>query len=130
MKSKISLLLLAAIAIACIVYLGCLPASAQDATSTPAAVTAAGVPTAEIPSALVELLTKYSWASTALAVFGALSVVYQALIAWAHKRAAETTETEDDQWLASLEAKWWFRTLDRLFYWGGYLGAKLGGKKL
>ena len=70
------------------------------------------------------------WVVTALSIFGTVSMAYQALIAFAHKRAAETADPADDAWIASLETKAWFRVLDRIFYWGGYLGAKLGGKKL
>jgi hypothetical protein len=70
------------------------------------------------------------WVMTALSIFGAVSIAYQAVIAWAHERAAATADPADDQWIASLEKKAWFRILDRLFYWGGYVGAKLGGKKL
>lgn len=75
-------------------------------------------------------LVKAPWIGTVLWIYGALSVAYQALIAWAHKKAAETPDARDNEWLASLEAKWWFRILDRVFYWGGYIGARLGGRKL
>lgn len=89
-------------------------------TGTDAAVTAIHAVATYIPS----------WLATALSIFGTVSIGYQALIAWAHKRAAETADTMDDNWLASLERKAWFRILDRIFYWGGYLGAKTGGRKL
>jgi len=67
---------------------------------------------------------------TALSIFATVSLAYQALIAFAHKRAAETADLADDKWIASLEAQAWFRILDKVFYWGGYLGAKVGNRKL
>ncbi len=103
---------------------------AQDPGVPVSTEVAAFTAAAELADFAAGLLAQYSWASTALAIFGALTIVYQTLIAWAHQRAAATASDADDKWLASLEAKWWFRLLDRIFYWGGYLGAKLGGRKL
>lgn len=96
------------------------PAPADLALAAPAAPVAETVLPFTVPG----------WVVTALSIFGTVSMAYQALIAFAHKRAAETADLADDQWLASLDKKAWFRVLDRIFYWGGYLGAKLGGKKL
>lgn len=103
-------------------------ALAQDA----AAVAAAAPANPTVGGDLVDLLIAKApgWVGVALSIFGGLSVAYQAVIAWAHKRAAETADPADDAWIASLEAKGWFRLLDRVFYWGGYLGARIGGKKL
>ena len=102
-------------------------AHAQDAAA-PAAPALTAAPDA--PAFVLDFIAQHAWTSIVLTVFGALTVVYQALIAWAHQRAAATADDADDKWLASLEAKPWFRLLDRIFYWGGYLGAKLGGRKL
>lgn len=89
---------------------------------------ALAAPSAE--AAPVLPFTLPGWATTALSIYATVSLAYQALIAWAHKRAAETADVADNQWIASLEAKAWFRILDRFFYWGGYLGSRMGGKKL
>ncbi len=101
-------------------------AQAADAAGSTVALAKAAAPAA----GTVLPFTLPGWATTALSIFGAVSIAYQAVIAWAHKRAAETADPADDQWLASLEAKPWFRILDRVFYWGGYAGSKLGGRKL
>lgn len=100
-------------------------ALAQAATDSANTSAPAGI---EVPANLG--FTVPGWLTTALSIFATVSLAYQALIAFAHKRAAETADLDDDKWIASLEAKAWFRILDKIFYWGGYLGAKIGGKKL
>lgn len=125
MKFSLRYLLAAAFALA-LLFVVCVPALQAQTEPTPTVTT----PAPEIPSVVTTLLAEHAWLTTALAIFGALSVAYQAVLAWAHKRAAETADLDDDKWLASLEAKPWFKFLDRLFYWGGYLGAKFGGRKL
>jgi cytochrome c-type biogenesis protein CcmH/NrfG len=130
MKSKTLLGIFAAIvAIAAIVAL-CLPAAAfaQAEAATPAAAPVSPTVGGDVLAALAGVVP--GWIVTALSIFGTVSIGYQALIAWAHQRAAATADPKDDQWIAELETKAWFRILDRVFYWGGYLGAKLGGKKL
>ncbi|AHF89516.1 hypothetical protein OPIT5_03765 [Opitutaceae bacterium TAV5] len=70
------------------------------------------------------------WVFTALTIYGTASLAYQALVAWWHKRVADTTETTDDDWTDKLESATWFKILDKIFYFGGYIGSALGGKKL
>jgi hypothetical protein len=113
------------------------PAFAQAAADTATTAAAAGAASAQPTSPTVggDILAALSglipgWLVTTLSIFGTISIGYQALIAFAHQRAAATTDDADDKWIAALEAKAWFRVLDKIFYWGGYLGAKLGGKKL
>lgn len=101
------------------------------ALATPApAVSPAPALTPAQADTLTSLLTAHPRLAAALSIYATLAGLYQLLIAFAHKRAAETTSVTDDQWLASLEAKTWFRVLDRIFYWGGYLGSWSGGRKL
>ncbi|EIP96885.1 hypothetical protein OpiT1DRAFT_01312 [Opitutaceae bacterium TAV1] len=112
------------------------PAIAQDA---PAAV----IETASAADAIVSVLPDSiqgiaasilekvpSWVFTVLTIYGTLSLAYQALIAWWHKRVAETADTADDQWTEKLTSATWFKILDKVFYFGGYIGSALGGKKL
>ena len=120
-----------AIAFVAALVLGSAPSAlAQTAADAAPSATAPANPTVggDILAALSGLIP--GWLVTALSIFGTVSIGYQALIAWAHQRAAATTDDSDDKWIAALEAKAWFRVLDKIFYWGGYLGAKLGGKKL
>lgn len=65
-----------------------------------------------------------------LSIYGTLSLLWQAVNAWWHKRIAETTTDDDNQWTDKLAKAWWFRVLDKAFYFGGYIGAWKGGKKL
>jgi hypothetical protein len=106
----------------------------HGAESVPPAAAAASTGNLTAPddlnTQLTSLLTAHPRVAAALALFATLSGLYQVLIAFAHKRAAESTSPADDKWIADLEAKRWFRVLDRVFYWGGYLGAWGGGKKL
>ena len=70
------------------------------------------------PAAAGDLLSTLglpSWLVTGLSIFATVSIAYQGLIAFAHKRAAETATPADDQWIASLEAKTWFRILIQKF---------------
>ncbi len=126
--------LLAAAILAFLLCLGVIlllaaPAAAQTLpVPAPGDLAVAAAPAAD--TAPVLPFTLPGWVTTALSIFGAVSIGYQAVIAWAHKRAAETADPADDQWIASLEAKAWFRILDKIFYWGGYLGTKAGGRKL
>lgn len=130
---------LSAVALAALLCLGCIVTHSAHAgvpmlaqLSPPAAPLDEPViiPSADATSVVIGFLASHAWLSSVLAAFGALSVGYQAVIAWAHQRAAATADDADDKWLASLEARPWFKILDRLFYWGGYLGSALGGKKL
>ena len=127
--------ILAAAALAAVAFFGPQLAHAQDAVAPVAeTVVAAPAPDATITAVVQTVITaasaKFPWLISALSVFAVVANVYQALITYAHKRAAETADLKDDHWIASLEAKWWFRVLDRIFYWGGYAGARFGGKKL
>lgn len=109
------------------------PAALDTAVIAPAPASAPSAPVVVSAPAAGDLLSTLglpSWVVTALSVFATVSIAYQALIAFAHKRAAETADVADDKWMASLESKTWFKILDKVFYWGGYLGAKVGGKKL
>lgn len=109
------------------------PVVLDTAVIAPAPASAPSAPVGVSAPAAGDLLSTLgapSWVVTALSIFATVSIAYQSLIAFAHKRAAETVDLKDDQWLASLDAKPWFRILDRVFYWGGYLGSRLGGKKL
>ncbi len=107
---------------------------AADTSATAAGTTQADKPARQLPpaaaDAITALLTSYPKLALALSIYATLAGLYQVLIAFAHKRAAETSDISDDQWIASLEAKTWFKVLDRIFYFGGYLGAWSGGKKL
>lgn len=105
-------------------------AHAQDASAPVAVATASPDASADLTSLVTGLLAQFPWASSVLAAIGVAGTLYNVLITWAHQRAAATASDTDDKWLASLESKWWFRLLDRVFYFGGYLGARLGGKKL
>lgn len=127
MKSKSAVCLLA-IVVLTFAALWSVPSLAAQESA--AAENSAAVATSTLVDVVAGLLSQHTWASTALAIFGALSVVYNALITYAHQRAAATADLDDDKWIASLEEKRWFRILDRIFYFGGYLGAKLGGRKL
>jgi hypothetical protein len=100
-------------------------------TSAPAVNPTVGADVAAMLTAFITpLVAKWPWVSTVLLAFGGFSAVWNAVIAFLHQRAAATTDVQDDNWVASLEAKWWFRLCDRIAYCGGYLGAWLGGKKL
>ncbi|HSI08818.1 MAG TPA: hypothetical protein VK985_09505 [Rariglobus sp.] len=129
-------LLLAASALAAVALFGPQLAHAQEAAApvAEAVAIAAPAPDATITAIVTTVITaasaKFPWIVSALSIFAVVANVYQAVITFAHKRAAETADLKDDHWIATLEAKWWFRILDRIFYWGGYAGARFGGKKL
>lgn len=105
------------------------PAVAQEAAATAAAAQPAH-PTVggDILAAIRDHVP--GWLTTALTIFGTVSLAAQGFIGWAHKRAAETTSPDDDAWIAKAEASAWFRVIDRIIYFGGYLGSWSGGKKL
>ncbi|MFA6289926.1 MAG: hypothetical protein WC661_21290 [Opitutaceae bacterium] len=108
-----------------------LPASVSPASDVPAS---AAVTQQTLPPGAVEIINalaaKFSWIPTVLSIYGMLAVGWQVLIAFAHNWAARSAGLLDDQWIAKLEALWWFRFFDRFFYFGGYFGSYMGGKKL
>lgn len=107
-----------------------LDAASVPLVTAPAITAPVTAPSAVVAGDFLSSIGLPSWLVTGLSIFATVSIAYQGLIAFAHKRAAETADVADDKWIASLEAQTWFRILDKVFYWGGYLGAKFGGKKL
>ncbi|RRJ97809.1 hypothetical protein Ga0100231_004955 [Opitutaceae bacterium TAV4] len=105
-------------------------ASAVFAATTPVDSLVAALPES-VQGIAASLLAKVpSWIFTILTVYGTLSLAYQALIAWWHAHIAETTSETDNQWTDKLTSATWFKILDKFFYFGGYIGSALGGKKL
>ena len=128
---NIQSLILAAVALAATALFLPQILTAQDAAAPAVAAPAAST---ELPAVVVEVINnlsvKFSWLPTALSIYASLALGWQVVIAFAHNWAAKTSDTKDDQWISKLEAFWWFRVLDRVFYFGGYFGAWKGGKKL
>lgn len=127
MKFSLRSLLFAALLAAVLLVVFFPSVSVAQSASEPAS---SAVTAAEVPSFLTDLVAKHSWLVTVFLGWGIASNIWQVLIVWLHKRAAETADDDDDKWVAALEEKAWFRWCDRFFYWGGYLGSRLGGKKL
>jgi len=108
--------------------------NAQDAAAPAADAVAVTAAQPELPAAAVgiidTLVLKFPWLTTVLSIYATAAIGWQLIIAFAHNWAAKTSDVKDDQWIAKLEAFWWFRAADKFFYFGGYFGAWKGGKKL
>jgi hypothetical protein len=148
--NKIRLLILSASALAAVALFAPAIIRADEATlaakineitvpaATPAPVAAPSVattaPQPELPAAAVGvidgLVAKFPWLAKVLSIYAAAAIGWQLLVGLAHNWAARTTDLNDDQWVAKLDTLWWFKILDRFFYFGGYAGAYAGGKKL
>lgn len=108
------------------------PAVAQDAAAAAAPAVTTPPPEASAVSAILSAFSDKipGWLVTAVSIFGTFSLAAQAFIGWMHKRAAETSSPDDDAWIAKAEASTWFKIVDRIIYFGGYIGSWSGGKKL
>lgn len=108
--------------------------NAQDAAAPAADAVAVTAVQPELPTAAVgiidTLVLKFPWLTTVLSIYASAAIGWQILCAAAHNWAARTSDLKDDQWIAKLEAFWWFRWADKFFYFGGYFGSWAGGKKL
>lgn len=100
------------------------PIAAPSETPTDAALPA------EAATIISSVAEKFPWITTVFFFYGIAGSFWQVVITFAHKHVASTAHPEDDAWLKGLEEKAWFRILDKFFYWGGYLGAALGKRKL
>ncbi len=134
---KTRLIHTAILATAILFAVGLLASFAHAQTVLPAATDAAATnvntshaPTAALTDLLVQVVTKYPRVAAVILLYALAAAIWQAIIGVLHQRAAATSDPTDDTWLATLEGKTWFRFIDCLFYWGGYLGSLLGGRKL
>lgn len=124
-------MVLAAVAVALFTVAISSPAHAAEAASAAASATAPAPDTSALSAILGAFADKIpSWLVTAVSIFGTFSLAAQGFIGWMHKRAAETASPDDDAWIAKAEASTWFKVIDRIIYFGGYLGSWFGGKKL